>query len=168
MGDADENLEEEHNMNTRLTIIGLAVTAALLSWQASAQTDGSQTPGAYDPNHPGVNEVDGRLQSQQNRINQGLADGQLTPGQAARDEKRDQMIQQQAIQDEKKNGGHLTPREFQQLNREENMNSGAIGGERQHVRNEERRHAWQAAHRGDHHFGAHHLGQHRFGEHHPR
>jgi hypothetical protein len=78
------------------------------------------------PGHPRVNEVDQRLTNQQNRINAGVADGQVSEKQAAHDATRDAKIATQASKDEAANGGHLTKGEQHRLNRRLNHNSGKI------------------------------------------
>jgi hypothetical protein len=86
-----------------------------------------------DPGHPRVNEVDDRLANQQNRINNGVANGQMTQGQANRDEKRDARVERQATRDEARHGGHLTKREQRHMNRELNHNSRNIHRQRHPV-----------------------------------
>lgn len=78
------------------------------------------------PGHPRVNEVNQRIDNQQRRIDNGLANGTMTPAQAARDERRDASIAQRASLDEARHGGHLTRAETHRLNRAENRNSRAI------------------------------------------
>jgi hypothetical protein len=78
------------------------------------------------PDHPRVNEVNQRLDNQQARIDQGLANGTITGRQAARDEARDANIARRASIDEAKHGGHLTKAEQNRLNRAENRNSRRI------------------------------------------
>ena len=85
-----------------------------------------QSASAIDPGHPRVNEVSGRLNNQQRRINNGVASGRLNPQQAGRLERGDQRIQQRETRDMAKNGGHLTGRETANLNRAENRESGRI------------------------------------------
>jgi hypothetical protein len=82
------------------------------------------------PNHPRVNEVNQRLQNQQNRIQAGVADGQLNAKQAARDEKQDSNIAQRESADEAKHGGHLTKGEQNRLNKSENKDSKRIHRQR--------------------------------------
>lgn len=84
------------------------------------------------PGHPRVNEVDQRLDNQQRRIDAGVADGTITPAQAARDERRDAAIAERASAAEARHGGHLTAGETRRLNRAENRNSRAIHRQRQH------------------------------------
>jgi len=75
------------------------------------------------PDHPRVNEVNQRLDNQQARINQGLANGTMTGKQAARDEAHDANIAKRESVDEAKHNGHLTKGEQRRLNRSENRNS---------------------------------------------
>jgi hypothetical protein len=78
------------------------------------------------PDHPRVNEVDQRLDNQQARINQGLANGTMTGKQAAHDEAHDANIAKRESVDEAKHNGHLTKGEQRRLNRSENKNSRRI------------------------------------------
>jgi hypothetical protein len=78
------------------------------------------------PDHPRVNEVNQRLDNQQARINQGLANGSMTGKQAARDEAHDANIAKRESVDEAKHNGHLTKGEQNRLNRSENRNSRRI------------------------------------------
>jgi hypothetical protein len=78
------------------------------------------------PDHPRVNEVNQRLDNQQSRINQGLANGTMTNKEAARDEKHDANIAKRESVDEAKHNGHLTKGEQNRLNRSENRNSRRI------------------------------------------
>ncbi len=78
------------------------------------------------PDHPRVNEVNQRLDNQQARINQGLANGTMTEKQAARDEAHDANIAKRESVDEAKNGGHLTKAEQNHLNKSLNKNSKRI------------------------------------------
>jgi hypothetical protein len=88
---------------------------------------GSSLATAQDvPDHPRVNEVNQRLDNQQARINQGLANGTMTGKEAARDEAHDANIAKRESVDEAKHGGHLTKAEQNRLNKSENKNSRRI------------------------------------------
>ncbi len=88
---------------------------------------GSSLAMAQDvPDHPRVNEVNQRLDNQQARINQGLANGTMTGKEAARDEAHDANIAKRESVDEAKHGGHLTKGEQNRLNKSENKNSQRI------------------------------------------
>ncbi len=108
-----------------LTVGGLMFVGA-----ASAQTQDSNTsgagPGVVDPNHPRVNEVNGREQNQQDRIANGEKNGTLTPGQAAHLENREARTENQEKADMAAHNGHLTKAEQNKLNREQNKTSRQI------------------------------------------
>lgn len=65
-------------------------------------------------------EVDGRLNWEQARINQGIRSGQLTPGETARLEGQQNRIRSEVAAERAMNGGRLTPGEWRQVNRQEN------------------------------------------------
>lgn len=100
------------------------MAVAMLSSPVMAQTN------EPDPGHPRINEVDQRLENQQNRVNNGVHDGQINGRQAARDEHRDARVQHQMSRDEAKHGGHITKREQHHLNHELNHNSHDIHHQR--------------------------------------
>lgn len=76
--------------------------------------------------HYGNNEVGQRRENQQDRIAQGIKSGQMTAGEAARTENREQGINQQVHADRQANGGKLTGQERRQVNREQNRTSRQI------------------------------------------
>ncbi len=84
-----------------------------------------------EPGHPRVNEVQGRIDNQENRVDKGINKGQLTPGQAARDTRRDARVERQLKRDEAKHGGHITKAEQNKINRELNKNSRDIHRQRE-------------------------------------
>jgi hypothetical protein len=110
---------KEFAMNAKSKlVIGLVIGAAMASGTVLAQTD--------VPGHPRVNEVNNRLQNQQNRIQNGLKNGTMTQAQAARDEAHDANIARRESVDEAKHNGHLTKQEQRNLNHAENRNSKRI------------------------------------------
>lgn len=76
--------------------------------------------------HYGNNEVDSRRENQQDRIASGIASGKLNAGQTARLEKKESAVNQETRADRKLNGGHLTPAEKTQINRQQNRLSKQI------------------------------------------
>ncbi|HEY9132632.1 MAG TPA: hypothetical protein VIM98_12815 [Dyella sp.] len=84
------------------------------------------------PGHPRVNEVNQRLDNQQNRVNNGVAHGTVNGKQAARDEARDARIAKRESVDEAKHNGHLTKKEQKNLNKAENRNSRDIRRQKAH------------------------------------
>jgi Skp family chaperone for outer membrane proteins len=111
----------------RSSILGLIVSAAFASGAAMAQDAQTTTP---VPGHPRINEVNQRLQNQQNRIQNGVADHQINAKQEARDEKTDANIAQRESADEAKHNGHLTKQEQHNLNKSENRDSRRIRRQR--------------------------------------
>lgn len=97
---------------TRLAslLLGAATFAFLLAQPAAAQ--------------PG--EVQGRANNQQNRIDQGVASGQLSAGEAARDQAHLNNIEAAKARDKAMHGGHLTPAEHARLNQRLNNNSARV------------------------------------------
>ena len=76
--------------------------------------------------HFGNNEVGQRRENQQDRIAQGIRSGQMTAGEAARTEGREQNINRSVAADRAANGGKLTQQERQNINRRQNSVSGQI------------------------------------------
>jgi hypothetical protein len=70
--------------------------------------------------HYGNNEVGQRRENQQDRIANGIRNGSMTAGEAARSENRQQNINRQVHADRQANGGRLTGQERQQINRKQN------------------------------------------------
>lgn len=110
------------NATSKVALFALALGAAAVSGQSMAQA----APQTDVPGHPRVNEVNNRLDNQQNRIDKGVANGTMTQKQAARDETHDANIARRESVDEAKHNGHLTKAEQKNLNRSENRNSGHI------------------------------------------
>ena len=97
----------------------LAAAATLLfAGAAYAQAQEPATP----PEHP-RGEVNRRIENQKDRIEAGIADDQLTKGEARRLERHDKKIHAEEKKDRQENGGDLTNKEKKQLNRELNRNS---------------------------------------------
>ena len=76
--------------------------------------------------HYGNNQIGQRRENQQDRIAQGIRSGQMTAGETARTENREQGINQQDRADRAANGGKLTGQERAQLNRKLNDSSRQI------------------------------------------
>jgi hypothetical protein len=70
--------------------------------------------------HYGNNEVGQRRENQQDRIANGIKNGSMTAGEAARTENREQGINQQVHADRAANGGSLTGQQKRQINHQQN------------------------------------------------
>lgn len=92
-----------------------STTTTQTQTSAGPQTGTGQSvnagPGSYQQGHNWENHVNQREQNQQNRIANGIKNGQLSAGQAAHLENREHAIQAREAADERANGGHLTPQE---------------------------------------------------------
>ncbi len=96
-----------------LSTVILSLTAGtILSSPVIAQEQ------SEDPGHPRINQVENRLEHQENNTERAEKNGKLTEGQAERDERRDQRTQSQLNRDEAKHGGHITKAEQRRLNHE--------------------------------------------------
>ncbi|MGH9558338.1 MAG: hypothetical protein ACRD30_03795 [Bryobacteraceae bacterium] len=80
--------------------------------------------------HFGDNKVGQRRENQQDRIANGIRGGQLSAGQTARLENREQGINQQVRADRQANGGKLNKQQRRQINRQQNRTSRAIHHDR--------------------------------------
>ena len=89
---------------------------------ASAQSAAS----VPDPGHPRINEVQQRIDNQQNRVDRGISDGQINAKQAAHDDAKLAREQNSLNRDEAKNGGHITKAEQRNLNKRLNKGSQQI------------------------------------------
>ena len=84
--------------------------------------------------HYGNNEVGQRRENQQDRIAQGVRSGQMTAGEAARTENREQKINRSVAADRAANGGRLTPQERRNINARQNSVSRQIHRQKHNAR----------------------------------
>lgn len=111
------------------SLLVLAVGGLLLAGSASAQTSTTTSgagPGVVDPGHPRVNEVNQREENQQQRIANGVKNGQLSAQQTANLEKREASVQNREQKDMAAHNGHLTKAEQRGINRQQNRISNSI------------------------------------------
>jgi len=107
----------------------LTLTAIMLFGSggiAFAQT----APGVPDPGHPRINQVQQRIDNQENRVDRGISDGQIGAKQAAHDDAKLAREQHSLNRDEAKNGGHITKGEQRNLNKRLNKGSRQIHRQR--------------------------------------
>lgn len=117
-------------MTNKLTqsLLILAVGGLISIGSATAQQNNTSGagPGTVDPGHPRVNQVNRRETRQQNRIANGVKNGQLAPRQTAHLERGEARLQRNEKRDMAKDNGHLTKQDQRQLNRESNRMSKRI------------------------------------------
>jgi Skp family chaperone for outer membrane proteins len=111
-------------------IASLTLAAILASGAAMAQTATTTTTDPAVPGHPRVNEIDQRLENQQQRIDASVKDGQINAKQEAKDQAVDNKVSQQLSADEAKHNGHITKAEQVRMNKELNHNSKRIHRQR--------------------------------------
>ena len=85
---------------------------------------------APDPGHPRVNQVERRIERQQARVDRGVSAGQITAGQAARDDAKLAREQASLNKDMATDNGHITRAEQRNLNRRLNVGSARIHHQR--------------------------------------
>lgn len=107
-------------MNSTIKISLLGAALAVFALPVVAQS----TAPAPDPKPK--SEVGQRMENQQDRIANGIKDGQLSPGEAAHLEKNEAKINREVRNDRAANGGKLTPQEKAKVNRQLNKQSGQI------------------------------------------
>jgi hypothetical protein len=101
------------------------VAVALLTLGTSITSASAET--LWQFNHPRRAEVNDRLGFQNYRINQGVADGRITPYQAQRLHAEDYAIRSEERTMADINGGYITPAQQRALNQQENTVSRRIG-----------------------------------------
>lgn len=115
--------------NITKSLFILAVAGGMVVGSAAAQPQDNTSgagAGQVDPGHPRVNQVNQRETKQQNRIANGVKNGELTPRQTANLERGEQRLQNNEKKDMAKDNGHLTKQDQRQLNREANHMSKKI------------------------------------------
>jgi hypothetical protein len=85
--------------------------------------------------HFGNNEVGQRRENQQDRITNGIKNGSMTAGEAARTENREQRINRSIASDRAAHGGTLTARERRNINARQNGASRQIYRQKHNGRN---------------------------------
>jgi hypothetical protein len=103
-------------------------TANQLSHEQTARGDRGQLASVNSgrPGTAAMDSVNGRRFNQQGRIANGVASGQLTPGETKRLEGREAGLNNEIHNDRSANGGTLTPQERQQVNRQQNNLSRSV------------------------------------------
>jgi hypothetical protein len=108
----------------------VATSAWTMTIKAEAAGKGNPTGGNFAVEHPRRDEINTRIEDQNERINQGVTNGTITGQQAQQLRANDLAIKQQERADVKANGGYLTPAQQKQLNQELNANGMLIHDEK--------------------------------------
>jgi hypothetical protein len=94
----------------------LATTFAVLTAVVSVASADT----TWQKNHPRREQVNNRLNNQNNRIHNDVKNGTLTKSQAASLHKEDHQVRQEERDMASQNGGHITRSEQKVLNQQEN------------------------------------------------
>jgi len=107
-------------MKTNKILATLSIVAlGLISTSVFAQNN-------WDQNHPRRAEVNSRLQNQNARVDNKVADGKMSKAEAAKIHAQDHAIRKEERRDAADNGGHITKAEQTHINHQENRVSREI------------------------------------------
>lgn len=112
-------------MSKQTLIRSASIVFGLLSAAVASTSFAQETQ--WQKNHPRRVEVNQRLANQNKRINQEVAEGDMSKAKAARLKKQDKQIRQEERDMASQNGGHITKQEQKALNQQENAVSKKIG-----------------------------------------
>jgi hypothetical protein len=110
------------NRTTRSAIL---FTSALMLAGTAAVSFADE--GKFDQTHPRRAEVNQRLNNQDQRIHNEVKEGDMSKGKAERMHKEDRHIRHEERAMASRDGGHISKREQDKLNRQENKVSRQIG-----------------------------------------
>jgi len=110
------------SITTRKAIV-LGASALFLALTGAAHAQETK----WDKEHPRREEVNKRLENQNDRIHKEVAEGEMSKAKAARLHKEDHQIRQEERAMASQNGGHITKQEQKTLNQQENAVSRKIG-----------------------------------------
>lgn len=102
------------------TLFAIFGVCAMASMSSYADTK-------FQKDHPRREQVNSRLENQNDRINKEVKEGDMSKAKAAKLHKADKQIRQEERDMAAQNGGHITKQEQKTLNQQENMNSKKIG-----------------------------------------
>lgn len=121
-------------MNRSLLPLVAACLMGVCTLSSFAQTaspapaaSGASKAATWKKDHPYRTEVNQRLNNQDKRIHEEVADGKLTHAQAAKLHKEDRQVRQEERDMASQDHGHITKQEKKTLNQQENKISHQIG-----------------------------------------
>lgn len=112
----------------KMTMRWMACAGALAGVLALSPAARAETQ--WEKDHPRRDEVNDRLEHQNERIHEGVKDGELTHGEARQLHREDRAIRRQERRYARHHGGHISKHEQRKLNAEENAVSNQIHEER--------------------------------------
>jgi Skp family chaperone for outer membrane proteins len=110
-------------MKTNIFLTAVAVVAASVAF-AQTSTPAAPANGAnkanWDKNHPRRAQVNSRLNNQNARVDNKVADGKMSQAEANKIHSQDHAIRKEERADAAANHGHITKAEQQHINHQEN------------------------------------------------
>ena len=103
------------------------IATSLLAVFAAAASSAIAADTKFEKHHPRRDQVNDRLQHQNQRIHTEVKEGELTKAQARKLHRKDQQIRKEERLMASQNGGHITKSEQKVLNQQENAVSKQIG-----------------------------------------
>jgi len=110
-------------MNPKSRVAVLALSVVIIGATAASAMAETQ----WERNHPRRDQVNDRLQNQNQRINREYREGEITRGQARQLHREDRAIRREERTMAGFNHGHITRAEQRSLNQQENAVSRQIG-----------------------------------------
>ncbi len=110
-------------LNMKKTFALIGITGVL----AVAAGNGFAKDTKWEKHHPRREQVNNRLDNQNDRIKSEVKEGDMTKTQAAKLRKQDRQIRKEEKSMASQNGGHITKQEQKTLNQQENHVSKEIG-----------------------------------------
>jgi hypothetical protein len=114
-------------MITTVRIAKQLIATSLLAVFAAAASSAIAADTKFEKHHPRRDQVNDRLQHQNQRIRTEVKEGELTKAQARKLHRKDQQIRKEERLMASQNGGHITTSEQKVLNQQENAVSKQIG-----------------------------------------
>ncbi|GAC1569332.1 MAG: hypothetical protein NVS3B3_23670 [Aquirhabdus sp.] len=112
-------------LNKKTLTKAAALIAILGAFATTASSSYADT--TWQKNHPRREQVNNRLENQNDRIKNEVKEGDMSKAKAAKLRKADRQIRQEERDMAAQNGGHITKQEQKTLNQQENAISKKIG-----------------------------------------
>lgn len=114
-------------MTTTVRIAKQLIATSLLAIFAAAAGSAIAADTKFEKDHPRRDQVNDRLQHQNQRIHTEVKEGELTKAQARQLHRKDHQIRKEELLMAKQDHGHITKSEQRVLNQQENAVSKQIG-----------------------------------------
>src|SRR5271166_6766712 len=117
----------QETLMSKTGLFGKAMAVAFVAALSLGAARSASAETQWEQSHPRRDQVNDRLANQSNRINQEVAEGELTRRQGAMLHQDDHNIRTEERLAASQNGGHITKLEQRALNQQENAVSRKIG-----------------------------------------